>query len=311
MNREAAPADHEVLAGLVERVTIHNDQNGFCVLRVKARGHRDLVTVVGHAAAIAADEWITVAGEWVNDRTHGQQFAARFLRTSTPTSADGIEKYLGPGMIRGIGPVYARKMVKAFGEKVFDIIEDTPERLSEVEGIGPVPGVLAVGAEGAPGAPSSFSNIAPQALLYAPGEAIDGAWSDPCCTRVVSGTSFAAPQVAAAFALLRQAFASQSASVRIVGDDDDAATIAAADPNKSPRMCRYAPRTLSECSAPACSNRADTALATNPATATQSMMPVATGSGCRKRSTASHTMAAEMASKVAPLSSAARISQRR
>jgi exodeoxyribonuclease V alpha subunit len=98
----------EVLAGLVERVTYHNVENGFCVLRAKARGHRDVVTVVGHAATIAAGEWITASGEWVNDRTHGQQFKARFLRTSAPTSADGIEKYLASGMIRGVGPVYAK-----------------------------------------------------------------------------------------------------------------------------------------------------------------------------------------------------------
>ena len=84
----------EVLAGLIERVTYHNAENGFCVLRAKARGHRDIVTVVGHAAIIAAGEWITATGEWVNDRTHGKQFKARFLRTSPPTSADGIEKYL-------------------------------------------------------------------------------------------------------------------------------------------------------------------------------------------------------------------------
>jgi exodeoxyribonuclease V alpha subunit len=129
-------SSQEVLAGLVERVTFHNSDNGFCVLRAKARGHRDLVTVVGHAAIISAGEWITAAGEWVNDHTHGQQFKAHFIRTSAPTSIDGIEKYLGSGMIRGIGPVYAKKMVNAFGEKVFDIIEAEPERLREVTGIG-------------------------------------------------------------------------------------------------------------------------------------------------------------------------------
>jgi exodeoxyribonuclease V alpha subunit len=128
----------EVLAGLVERVTYHNVENGFCVLRAKARGHRDIVTVVGHAATISAGEWITASGEWVNDRTHGQQFKAKFLRTSAPTSADGIEKYLASGMIRGVGPVYAKKLVRAFGEKVFEIIEETPDRLQEVDGIGPV-----------------------------------------------------------------------------------------------------------------------------------------------------------------------------
>jgi exodeoxyribonuclease V alpha subunit len=107
INTEPQPSDREVLAGLVERVTYQNAENGFCVIRVKARGHRDLVTVVGHAAVISAGEWITASGEWTNDRTHGQQFKARFLKTSAPTSVEGIEKYLASGMIRGIGPVYA------------------------------------------------------------------------------------------------------------------------------------------------------------------------------------------------------------
>ena len=138
MKPQAEPSTQEVLAGLVERVTFHNDENGFCVLRIKARGHRDLITVIGHAAIISPGEWVTASGDWVNDHTHGQQFKARFMRTSAPTSIDGIEKYLGSGMIRGIGPVYAKKMVKAFGEKVFDIIEAEPDRLREVTGIGVV-----------------------------------------------------------------------------------------------------------------------------------------------------------------------------
>jgi exodeoxyribonuclease V alpha subunit len=74
----------------------------------------------------------------VNDRTHGQQFKARFLKTSAPTSVEGIEKYLASGMIRGVGPVYAKKLLRAFGEKVFDVIEAEPDRLREVDGIGPV-----------------------------------------------------------------------------------------------------------------------------------------------------------------------------
>ena len=136
--RQPGPSDGEVLAGSVERVTFHNPENGFCVLRKKARGHRDLVTVVGHAAMVAPGEWITASGEWINDRTHGQQFKARFIRTAEPSSTEGIEKYMGSGMIRGIGPVYARKLVRAFGEKVFDVIEAEPERLREVTGIGKV-----------------------------------------------------------------------------------------------------------------------------------------------------------------------------
>ena len=70
----------EVLAGLVERITFHSQENGFCVLRLKARGHRDLVTVIGHAAMIAAGEWVTASGEWVNDRSHGQQFKGHCQR---------------------------------------------------------------------------------------------------------------------------------------------------------------------------------------------------------------------------------------
>ena len=135
---QSVSSDREVLAGLVERVTFHNPENGFCVLRTKARGHRDLVTIVGHAAMVSPGEWVTATGEWINDRTHGQQFKARFLRISAPSSVEGIEKYLGSGMIRGIGPVYARKLVRAFGDKVFDIIEAEPERLREVSGIGRV-----------------------------------------------------------------------------------------------------------------------------------------------------------------------------
>src|SRR5712691_11117423 len=113
----------EVLAGLVERVTFHNDENGFCVLRVKARGQRDLITVLGHAAMISAGEFVHAIGTWVNARTHGVQFKASFLKAAPPTTIEGIEKYLGSGMIRGIGPVYAKKLVRAFGEAVFDVIE--------------------------------------------------------------------------------------------------------------------------------------------------------------------------------------------
>ncbi|TWB01005.1 SF1B family DNA helicase RecD2 [Gluconacetobacter diazotrophicus] len=127
----------EALAGLVERVTFHNAENGFCVLRVKVRGQRDLVTVVGHAAMISAGEFVQMSGRWFNDHTHGLQFKAEFLKASPPTTVEGIERYLGSGMIRGIGPVYAKRLVKAFGEAVFDLIEQEPHRLREVTGIGP------------------------------------------------------------------------------------------------------------------------------------------------------------------------------
>src|ERR1700741_1251548 len=122
----------EVLAGLVERVTFHNEEDGFSVLRVKARGQRDLTTAPGAAAPIPAGEFVQASGTWVNDRTHGVQFRASFLKAAAPTTIEGIEKYLGSGMIRGIGSIYAKKLVRAFDDAVFDIIEQEPSRLREV-----------------------------------------------------------------------------------------------------------------------------------------------------------------------------------
>src|SRR5215217_4046296 len=127
----------ETLAGSVERVTYHNADNGFAVLKVQTRGKRDLITLVGHAASVMEGEWITASGSWVSDRTHGLQFKADVLKTTPPTGAEGIEKYLASGQMRGIGPAMAKRIVAAFGEATFEIIEATPERLTEVSGIGP------------------------------------------------------------------------------------------------------------------------------------------------------------------------------
>ncbi len=130
-----APGEH--LSGLVERVTFHSEESGFCVLRVKIRGPRELVTVVGTAAVVTPGEFLECHGEWQNDRHHGVQFRAHELRVLPPSTVEGIEKYLGSGMVKGIGPHFAKKLVQAFGEGVFDIIEHTPDRLTELEGIGP------------------------------------------------------------------------------------------------------------------------------------------------------------------------------
>ena len=131
----AGPVEH--LDGAVERVTFHSEESGFCVLRVKVRGQRDLMTVVGTAATVNAGEHVECEGEWVNDRTHGLQFRARQLRVVPPATVEGIEKYLASGMVRGIGPYFARRLVEAFGERVFDVIEREPDRLLELDGIGP------------------------------------------------------------------------------------------------------------------------------------------------------------------------------
>jgi len=134
------PAPRELLSGTVERVTFHNEENGFTVLRVEVRGRRGLVTVVGHAAAISPGEFIQASGAWVNDRVHGVQFSATHLGTAAPTTLEGIEKYLGSGLIKGVGPHFAKKLVAAFGADVFDVIEKDPARLQRVEGIGPIRG---------------------------------------------------------------------------------------------------------------------------------------------------------------------------
>ncbi|MGY0713266.1 SF1B family DNA helicase RecD2 [Azospirillum argentinense] len=132
-----AAEEREPLSGLVERVTYHNPENGYCVLRVKVRGHKDLVTLVGHAASVSPGEYIQASGRWEQHREHGPQFRAAFLRAAPPTTLEGIEKYLGSGLIKGIGPVYGRKLARTFGEAVFDVIETQPQRLIEVPGIGP------------------------------------------------------------------------------------------------------------------------------------------------------------------------------
>ena len=130
--------EFERIAGLVERVTFHNEQNGFCVLRLKVKGERELVTLIGHTPAVTPGEYASASGQWVTDREHGRQFKAQFVTISPPTTLTGIERYLGSGMVKGIGPVYAGKLVKAFGVDVFDVIERSPDRLREITGIGDV-----------------------------------------------------------------------------------------------------------------------------------------------------------------------------
>ncbi len=137
MQQKAPSGFAESLSGLIERVTFFNEENGFTVLKVKAKGHRDLVTVVGSLPSANAGEWVTAEGRWIQDREFGLQFRAEILTSTAPTTKEGIEKYLGSGMVKGIGPVYAKKLVDRFGDQIFDIIEHTSARLEEVDGIGP------------------------------------------------------------------------------------------------------------------------------------------------------------------------------
>lgn len=135
---EPATRELEHLDGLVERVTFYNAESGFCVLRLQVKGERELVTLVGHAPAVTPGEYASASGHWITDREHGRQFKAVFVKVSPPTTLTGIERYLGSGMVKGIGPVYAARLVSAFGAAVFETIEHTPDRLREIPGIGAV-----------------------------------------------------------------------------------------------------------------------------------------------------------------------------
>ena len=136
----ASPESHshaESLTGIVERVTFHNVESGFAVLRVKLRGRQDLATVVGKTTSVTAGEHVEATGRWTIDRQHGQQFRAEQLKTTHPASAQGIEKYLASGAIRSIGPKLAAKIVALHQERTLDIFENWPDQLLHVHGIGP------------------------------------------------------------------------------------------------------------------------------------------------------------------------------
>lgn len=126
------------IKGTIERVTFQSEESGFCVLRVKVAGHRELLTVVGTASNVQAGEFIECQGVWLNDKKHGLQYKADVIKTAPPSTVEGMEKYLASGMIKGIGPGYAKRLIRAFKDKVFEVIENFPSRLSEVEGIGKV-----------------------------------------------------------------------------------------------------------------------------------------------------------------------------
>jgi len=126
----------ENLAGLIERVTYHNPENGFAVLRVKVKGREDLVTLTGSTTSVTAGEHVEASGRWVIDREHGQQFKADELKTTHPASAEGIEKYLASGAIRSIGPKIAARIVAVHQERTLEVLEKTPDFLLHVKGIG-------------------------------------------------------------------------------------------------------------------------------------------------------------------------------
>ena len=129
-------AKPDVLRGTVERVTYHTEETGYCVLKVLPDKKRDVVALIGKAPRVVAGERFEAEGRWEQNADFGPQFRADTLRLSPPNSAEGMVKYLGSGLIDGIGPKYAERMIEKFGPKVFDIIENESAKLEDVEGIG-------------------------------------------------------------------------------------------------------------------------------------------------------------------------------
>lgn len=122
---------------VVERITYQNLENGYSVFRVKVKGYDDLVTLVGNLLDVPAGSVLLCQGEWRVDRKYGQQFQCTSWEEVMPATAYGIEKYLGSGLVKGIGPKFARLIVDRFGTGTIDVIETDIERLNEVHGIGP------------------------------------------------------------------------------------------------------------------------------------------------------------------------------
>ena len=124
------------LQGLIERITYFNEETGYTVARVKVHGRHDLVTAVGNMHEMNPGEIIQMKGEWSNHPRFGEQFKIKYYESKVPASVTGIQRYLGSGLIKGIGPVMAKRIVKKFGDKTLDIIEEDVKRLIEVDGIG-------------------------------------------------------------------------------------------------------------------------------------------------------------------------------
>jgi exodeoxyribonuclease V alpha subunit len=120
----------------VERITYANEENGYCVLKVRVKNYSELVPVVGNMAAVNVGSVLTLAGEWKMDSKYGRQFSVLSWEETLPATVPGIERYLGSGLIKGVGPKFARRIVEKFGKDTLDVIEETPDMLIKVNGIG-------------------------------------------------------------------------------------------------------------------------------------------------------------------------------
>jgi len=125
------------LEGQIEKVTYSNEETGYTVATISARGYLEPVIIVGKIIAPNPGEIILVKGVWVNHPRFGRQFKVEEHAKKVPATVVGIKKYLSSGLVKGIGPVMASRIVRKFGEKTLDIIEHKPHKLIQVEGVGP------------------------------------------------------------------------------------------------------------------------------------------------------------------------------
>ena len=128
----------EQLRCIVERITYQNAENGYTVLRCQVKGYQDLITAVGLMPDVHVGSVLLLGGSWRVDARYGRQFSVETFEETLPATAYGIEKYLGSGLVKGIGPKFAQRIVRQFGKDTLDVIEETPDRLLEVEGIGKI-----------------------------------------------------------------------------------------------------------------------------------------------------------------------------
>ena len=128
----------EHLRCVVERITYQNPQNGYSVIKCRAKGFQELVTVVGEMPDVHVGSVLSLGGFWKVDAKYGRQFTVQTFEETLPATVYGMEKYLGSGLIKGIGPKYAQKIVRQFGKDTLDVIEERPEELLKVPGIGSV-----------------------------------------------------------------------------------------------------------------------------------------------------------------------------
>jgi exodeoxyribonuclease V alpha subunit len=124
------------LRGQIERITYTNDENGYTIARVKVPGRKDLVTIIGNIVNPTPGEIISMKGEWGNHPIYGEQFKIAYCESAVPATVHGIEKYLGSGLVKGIGPVMAKRIVRRFKEETLNVIELDIERLAAIDGIG-------------------------------------------------------------------------------------------------------------------------------------------------------------------------------